>query len=286
MVLDARVRPPFQEFTSLSIFSAAERSGMTASGVREWPKSVLEHSFEALLAELDAAGVTKAVVHGRQAGKLFGSVSNDTVAQIRTVAPDRFWLLGGVGHGSALDMLKEARRCQSFLALDGIVLDPGWLDAPRRADDAVFYPVYAYCEENASPVFVTLGIFSGPDLSYSDPAAIQRVAADFPDLRIVVTHASWPWTRHIAGVMLRHRNVWVIPDFYMNVPLMPGQNDYVEIANSFLGGRMLFASAYPGCPVGEAIESFKSLPIDAHAAEAILNANLLDLFGSPDTMVR
>jgi predicted TIM-barrel fold metal-dependent hydrolase len=278
MIVDARIRPPFGDFTRLSIFDEAERSSLTASGLTAWPRSVLEQDFAAMLAEMDAAGIDRGVVPGRHAGSAYGSVDNEMLRTIRRRAPGRFWLLGGAGTGSSLEALAECRRCIEDYDFDGMVFDPGWLDRPRRSDDGFYYPSYAYCAERSVPVFITLGVFSGPDLTYSDPTAIQHVAQTFPSLDIVVTHACWPWTREIIGVMARHKNVWIMPDFYMNVPGMPGRLDYIEAANSFLGDRVLYGSGYPGRPLGESLEQVRRLALDPAAIERLCGANAARLF--------
>lgn len=278
MIVDARIRPPLKEFLELSIYAADERSSTTAVGVHDWPPSILEASFDALLAEMDDAGIGRGVVHGRHAGSAFGSVPNDTVAQVRSLAPGRFWLLGGVGAGSVQEDLREARRCIEELDFDGLSLDPGWLSVPLRADDGRFYPIYAYCEEKQVPVFITLGVFSGTDLTYSDPVALQHVAAAFPQLTIVVTHAAWPWTRQVVATMVRHKNVWLLPDFYMNIPGMPGSGDYVEAANSFVGDRILYGSSYPGRPLAQALAEVRELGLDGDALERLTSTNAHRLF--------
>lgn len=89
-----------------------------------------------------------------------------------------------------------------------------WLAPPRRADDPFFDPVYGCAEEGGIPVFVTVGVFTGTDLTFSDPLTVQHVATGFPRLRIVVVHAAWPWIDAMLGVAFRHHNVWLLPDFY------------------------------------------------------------------------
>ena len=60
---------------------------------------------------------------------------------------------------------------------------------------------------------------------------------------------------------MRCTNVYLMPDFYMHVPHMPGAQDYVDAANSYLSHRMLYSSCYPTRPLGQALEDFRRLPI-------------------------
>ena len=85
----------------------------------------------------------------------------------------------------------------------------------------------------------------GPDMSYAMPEHIQRVALDFPQLTIIVGHACWPWTTQACALAMRCTNVYLMPEFYMHMPDMPGAQDYVDAANSYLSHRMLYSSCYP-----------------------------------------
>ena len=61
----------------------------------------------------------------------------------------------------------------------------------------------------------------------------ERVrSADFPDLRIVVSHGNWPWVSEILHVAFRRPNVYLSPDMYLYN--MPGMDDYLRAANGFL----------------------------------------------------
>lgn len=67
------------------------------------------------------------------------------------------------------------------MGLKGINLEPGSYPEAMYADDRRLYPIYAYCEDKGIPVSVMAGGSSaGPDLSYTNPIHIDRVAGDFP----------------------------------------------------------------------------------------------------------
>jgi hypothetical protein len=116
-------------------------------------------------------------------------------------------------------------------------------------------------------------------MSYSMPEHIQRVALDFPQLTIIVGHACWPWTTQACALAMRCTNVYLMPEFYMHMPDMPGADDYVRAANSYLSHRMLYSSCYPTRPVEQALEDFRRLPIAPEAQENLLWHNGARLLG-------
>jgi predicted TIM-barrel fold metal-dependent hydrolase len=118
---------------------------------------------------------------------------------------------------------------------------------------------------------------AGPDLSYSFPVHFDRVAGDFPQLKLVVSHGGWPWVSEILHVAFRRSNVYVSPDMYLHEA--PGWEEYLKAANGFLADRFLYASCYPLAPVKEYAEWFLRLPLKPETRERALWKNAAELLG-------
>ena len=103
----------------------------------------------------------------------------------------------------------------------------------------------------------TLSALVGSDISYSHPVHLDRVAADFPEVSLIVRHACWPWVTEVCGVAFRRQNVYLIPDAYG--VSMPGYQQWVEAANTYLADRLLFGTAFPIAPLKPMVEAFRSL---------------------------
>ena len=275
MIVDFRVRPPYEGFQDLHIFRPRDPNPdpVTANGLSlnlpEY-KSRSELSMTHFMAEMDEAGIDVCVVMGRQSPPPFGSVSNDSVAAIVKEYPGRFVGFGGVDGNRGKEALEEIEKCQA-LGLRGIALDNGFSDPPMYHDDPKLTPLYRLCNDLELIVALTSSIFVGPDLSYCHPIHLQGVATAFPDLKIVVPHASWPWTTLACGVAFQCRNVYLIPDFYANMPNTPGSHEYARSANYFMSYNLLFGSSYPVRPLGQSVEQFRALPFDS---DEILNRAL------------
>lgn len=275
MIVDFRVRPA-NVFTGVPIYADGFSRHPVMSGAEPVP-SVEQRSLPLLAAEMDEAGVDMAVLMGRQTGAS-GNVSNDAVAEVAARYPGRFAPFAGVNPLRIMDALREVDRCVRELHFAGVSVDPGFLDTPLMADDRRLYPVYARCAELGVPVSITTSIFLGPDVGYSFPAGIHRVAVDFPELRIVVPHGAWPWAQEMIGVAFVCPNVWISPDLYMNLPGLPGASLFVEAAR-YLPDRMLYGSAYPLRSLGQSLREFRQLPLEPEIQEKILGGNARAFLG-------
>ena len=275
-VVDFRLRPPLRGFLDLIMYTAGERRDRLTQQHGMTPAVSAQHqSMSLLLSEMDDAGVTTGVVMGRCSGVL-GTVSNQDVANIVAEYPGRFVGVGSVdplNRRIAIQQIDEAVA----LGLKGINLEPGAYAVPMKSDDRRLYPIYAYCEDRNLPVTIMAGGGAGPDLSYTDPVCIDRVAADFPELRIAVTHGAWPWVREILHIAYRRPNIYVSPDQYLCG--MPGNEDYILAANSFLADRFLYGSSYPFLCVKDYARWFRTLPIKPELFDGLMHRNAAKFLG-------
>ena len=83
-------------------------------------------------------------------------------------------------------------------------------------------------------------------------STLDRVARDFPTLKIISAHGNWPWVSQIIHVCYRRPNIYLSPDMYMHGNF-PGAQDYLNALNGFLADRFLYASAYPFLSVREVV---------------------------------
>lgn len=273
-IIDFRLRPPLAGFLKMALYIEAERrDGITRIHGFEPAPSVREKSMDLLLREMDEAGVSMGVVIGRNSGR-YGSLSNDDVAAIVRDYPGRF-----IGTASIDPSNRKTAAAQIDSAIKAgfraINIEPGSYPSPLMVDDRRLYPVYAQCEDAGIPVIIMAGGSAGPDLSYTEPVHLDRVATDFPDLKIVVSHGGWPWVHQVLHIAFRRPNIYLSPDQYL--ANMAGMDDYVKAADGFLADRFLYASSYPFTPVKEYAAWFKKLPIRPEAMEKILFRNAAKL---------
>lgn len=262
------------------MYSLAERRDrITRQHGMEPASSAQARSMEQLLVEMSEAGVSSGVVVGRSSG-LYGSVTNQDVAEIVRAWPGRFIGIGsidpGAGRRKAIAQIDEALA----LGLRGVNIEPGAYAEPLYADDRRLYPIYAYCEDKDIPVTIMAGGSAGPDLSYTEPVHVDRVAADFPQLRIAITHGGWPWVSEMLHIAFRRPNVYLSPDQYLCN--MPGMREWIDAANGFLATRFLYASSYPFIGVKAYAEWFRALPIRRELLDDLMCGNARRFLGLHD----
>jgi hypothetical protein len=242
---------------------------------------MVQKSLDLFLKEMGEAGVDKGILVGRQAGHR--NVSNDDIAELRNMYPDRFPVaIAGIDGNDEKAAIREVERTLKEMEFKGIAMDPGWSVPPLYVDDKSLYPIYSKCAELGGILYLTCSLMQGPDISYAEPARIQRVANAFPALQIVVVHGAFPFTNEMLGVMIANAplaNLWVAPDFFQFIPGFAGAQDWVEAANHYIGDRMLYASSYPVRPMKQSIEEFRRFRYEPEVLENIMAKNAANLFG-------
>jgi uncharacterized protein len=153
-------------------------------------------------------------------------------------------------------------------------------------NDRDWYPLYEAAAELGLPtVFHTgqTGIGAGLPggrgikLRYSDPMLIDDVAADHPDLTIILAHPSVPWQDAAISIATHKANVYIdlsgwSPNYF------PPQ--LVRAANGLLRHKVLFGSDYPVITPDRWLNDFAALDIKPEVRPLILKdtaARLLKL---------
>ncbi|MCC7080463.1 MAG: amidohydrolase [Burkholderiales bacterium] len=275
-IIDFRVRPPLKGFLDMVMYSNGERRDrFTRQLGLEPAPSAVERSMPLLLQEMQAVEVVHGVITGRTSD-FFGSVSNEDVAAIVQEYPGRFSAIAAIDPANRKAAIAQidAALAQGFV---GVTIEPGAYPVPIYADDRKLYPIYAHLEDRNVPVVIMTGGNAGPDLSYSNPIQLDRVAGDFPNLRIAVSHGNWPWVSEIIHVAFRRSNVYVSPDMYLYN--MPGMDDYLRAANGFLADRFIFATAYPLVPLKAYTEWFVKLPLKPENMQKCVYQNAANFLG-------
>lgn len=279
-VIDFRVRPPLKSFLRCGFYTDVGNPFDWHSPI---PASVTERSFPKLREEMKQAGIVGSVVWGRTTQDPSKSTSNDDVADIVKENKDIF--LAGFGgicpqSGRLRETIDEIERCVKTLGMKGITLEPSFGMRPLRlADDPILYPIYE-CLEGLGVILaltVSRGSPPGQTLRHSNPEQVDRVAGDFPKLKIVVSHSFWPWVEQSCGLGFRRQNVYLHPDLYGMA--MPGHLEWVEAANSHLQDRILFGTAYPYLGVKEMVDAYMKLPYRDEVREKVMYKNAARLLG-------
>jgi uncharacterized protein len=112
----------------------------------------------------------------------------------------------------------------------------------------------------------------GMRLKYSNPIYLDDVAADFPDMTIIIAHPSWPWQDEALSVCLHKPNVYIDLSGWSPKYFPP---QLVQYANTQLQRKMLFGSDYPLITPDRWIKDFKEAGFRPEVHELILKDNAI-----------
>ena len=118
----------------------------------------------------------------------------------------------------------------------------------------------------------------GLRLKYSAPLAVDDVAVDFPDLKIVLAHPSFPWQEEALAVATHKPLVYIdlsgwSPKYFP--PIL------VQYANTLLKEKMLFGSDFPLITPERWMADLEKTAIRDEVKPAIFKDNAARLLGLP-----
>jgi predicted TIM-barrel fold metal-dependent hydrolase len=152
-------------------------------------------------------------------------------------------------------------------------------------NDRRFYPIYeAIAEAGVPALFHTgqTGIGSGMPgghhikLRYSDPMLLDDVAADFPELTIVMAHPAVPWVDAQIAIASHKTNVYIDLSGWSPKYFPP---QLVHAANRQLRTKVLFGTDYPYIKMDRWWRDFEALDIDPAVVGLVYKENALRVLG-------
>lgn len=211
---------------------------------------------------------------------------NDFVAQTVETFPDVFMGMGAIDPWQGELARREIVRIKE-MGLVGV----GELNPARQhfyPNDRRFYPLWAEAEQQGLVMLFHSGYAAagsgtpgggGVKLKYCQPMLLDDVAADFPDLKIICAHPSWPWTSESLAIA-RHK-----PNFYIDLSGWSPKyfpDELVQQVNSMIPDKALFGSDAPSLPLARWLADFEQLPFKPEVRRKIMVDNARALFGLPE----
>ena len=127
----------------------------------------------------------------------------------------------------------------------GAHLYPHWFGL--SPDDAKYYPYYAKCCELDIPIMMQVGqnlVYSRERRlpSVARPICLDKVAIDFPELKLLGIHIGVPWAEEMIAMAWKHENVFIGVDAYAPkhwpAPLL-------QYLNTYGREKVLFGTDWP-----------------------------------------
>jgi predicted TIM-barrel fold metal-dependent hydrolase len=241
-------------------------------------------SPERLLRRLDQDGIARAVLVNYPSPDLMGFTArvNEYVAEYCKAAPDRLVPMGGVHPRFAEDAAAEVRRAAEMGVRALKVHPPHMAVAPNAYLDGLdaLRALYEEAQRLRLPVMIHTGtsVFPGARSRMGEPMAVDDVAVDFPELKIVLAHGGRPLWMEQAFFLVRR-----FPNVFMDVSSIPPR----AILRYFprlgeVAAKVLYGSDWPAPGVrsmADNLRDFRALDLPADALTRMLETNAQAVFG-------
>jgi hypothetical protein len=206
-------------------------------------------------------------------------IPNEEVAEAAAANSDMMIAFASIDPHKGRMGVREARELIKSGAVKGFKFHPtlqGFFPNDRLA-----YPLYEVIAEHKLPAIFHSGHSGigtgmpgggGLKLKYSNPIHMDDVAADFPDMTVIIAHPSWPWQDEALSVCLHKPNVYIDLSGW-SPKYFPAE--LVSCANRQLKHKMLFGSDFPLIPPDRWIKDFKQAGFKPEVHDLILKQNAI-----------
>ena len=210
-------------------------------------------------------------------------VPNDYIAECVRRWPGTFAGFGTVDPWKGKISVNEAARVKD-LGLKGLKFHPS--TQQFYPNDPRFYPLWEKAQELGLIVLFhsgTTGVGAGRPggggvkLGYARPIPyMDDVAADFPELTIVMAHPSWPWQEEQLAMLVHKPNVYMDLSGWSPKYFSPSLITY---ANNVISDKVLFGSDYPAITPERWLRDFETAGFSDAVRPKILRENAARLLG-------
>jgi len=210
-------------------------------------------------------------------------VPNDEIAQAAADNPDALIAFGSVDPHLGKAAVNEVHRLVRDHNVKGFKFHPS--TQAFMPNDPQYYPIYeAIAAHERIALFHTgqTGIGAGMPggggikLRYSNPMYLDDVSADFPGLKIIMAHPSFPWQDEALSVATHKTDVYIDLSGWSPKYFPP---NLIRYANTLLQDKMLFGSDFPLITPDRWIADFETLEIKEHVRPKIMKTNAAKLLG-------
>src|SRR5699024_9934531 len=177
--------------------------------------------------------------------------------------------------------IKELKRQAHELGVRGFKFHPSVQGF--NPSDRQYYPLWDALQELGLPMLSHTGQNgmgaglpggAGIKLGYSNPLLLDEVAADIPNLPIIMAHPSVPWQDEANSIATNKSNVYIdlsgwSPKYF--------PESLVRQSNSLLKHKVLFGTDFPLIPPTKWLTAFKDIHIDETVRPLILKENAVKL---------
>ena len=280
MIVDMHVHPIFQETPQTpETIQMIQSLDLTSKNYFRRSQRIL--SLGDFQQEMKETSIDKVVLQIATSKGSPARPVNEYASMLLRMFPDKFIGFAGFDPNRGEEAVADIEHAIKDLGYKGLKTVSPLLELD--INDKAFYPCYAKAQELGVPITIHTGASSlvmGSRIKYAQPAMVDDVAFDFPDLKIICAHMGAHQYMDAYNMLVRHRNVYADLSFW---PLNPLYKDMIpwRLLEDTVPDKILLGSDYPcGQTPKEAVQTVQELPISEEFKQKILGgnaANLLDL---------
>jgi len=271
-VIATHIHPPTKEYVEGLYPSFVKMAGGLAAEAR----FLKDRPIEEVIADMDKWGIEKSVILGGDFRATNGGyVPNDHIADLVKRYPDRLIGFACVNPHGGAEAINELERAVKELGLNGL----GEIDGTKqnfKPSEAWVYPLYEKCVELNIPILFHTGNSPGYPLENANPIYVDRVAHDFPKLRIAIAHFSWPWHDLAIAIAWNRPNVYIDINAIRLKYLPPHVFHYM---NTVLQDKILFSHDFPALDTGKLMKELEQIPLKPETKKKMMEDNPLRFLG-------
>lgn len=250
-----------------------------------WGRVWTPKSEEEVVRDFEEAGV-EALLVALDLETTIGTppCDNDYVAGMRDRHKDRIIQAWGTVDPLKGDIaIKEAERAIKELRMLGLHFHP--ISGHYAVNERRFYPLWETIASLNVPVMIDVGMTGmgagmpggmGAKLRHAHPSAIDELAADFPNLKIVAAHPGWPWIEETTAVVLHKGNVfWEMSGW---APKYLPDSLKSDIRGR-LKDKVMFGSDYPSIPYERLFREWDEIGYSDEIKEKFFHKNAEQALG-------
>lgn len=247
-----------------------------------------QQTTDEIVTEMASAGVDRSVLFVSDSASRLGDPpfsieeENQFVAWARDRYPDKITAFFGIDprRPAAADSYE---RAITEWRVTGLKLHPTVGYYPH---DRACYPLYELCVAHGLPVLLHSGPMPHPRLysRFTHPLEFDEVAADFPDLTIILGHAGGEWWTEAVTIARSHPNILLELSCWQTDLKDDPEKSVGSLSKmiSELGAeRVFWGSDFPSMrkfmPLKESLEVFQQLPHLAKQYRCPIPESALDL---------
>jgi len=255
-----------------------------AALAKYWKRAWAPKSEDDVVAEFTAAGVEACLVAlDLETTVKTPPCTNDYVHGMWKRHPRRIIQCWGTLDPFKPDAIPEAKKAVEQLGFIGFHFHP--IMQHFAVNDRRVYPLIEVINALKAAVMIDVGTTGmgaglpggmGARIRHAHPSAIDDLAADFPNLKIIAAHPGWPWVDETTAVLLHKGNVfWEMSGWAPKY--LPEQ--LKKDIRGRLQDKVMFGSDYPSMPYERIFREWDELGYSPEMMEKLFHGNAERVLG-------